>query len=73
MPWRWRSGATITSMPHEASSSRPCTCSRTGIVAYWPTSVGPSRAIQMTGAPPGLFGFRRYCQSHRRRLASAES
>ena len=35
--------------------------------------LGPSRAIQMIGSPSGLLGLRRYCQSHRRRLASAAS
>jgi pimeloyl-ACP methyl ester carboxylesterase len=34
---------------------------------------GPSRATQISGSPPGLFGLRRYCQSQRRRLGSAAS
>ncbi len=33
----------------------------------------PSRAIQISGSWPGLFGLRRYCQSQRSRLASAAS
>src|SRR6185503_3181270 len=33
----------------------------------------PSRAIQISGSCPGLFGLRRYCQSQRRRLDSAAS
>jgi hypothetical protein len=60
-------------MPHDAVTSRPRTTSRTGIVAYWPMIAGPSRAIQISGSPPGLFGLRRYCHSQRSRLASAAS
>src|SRR4051812_47531755 len=33
----------------------------------------PSRAIQISGSCPGLFGLRRYCHSQRMRLASAAS
>src|SRR3954464_9885445 len=33
----------------------------------------PSRAIQISGSRPGLFGLRRYCQSQRIRLPSAAS
>ena len=36
-----------------------------GIVAYYPTIPGPSRGTQISGSPPGLFRFRRYCQSPR--------
>jgi hypothetical protein len=49
------------------------TASLTGIVAYCPMIAGPSRATQISGSPLGLFGLRRYCQSQRRRLASAAS
>src|SRR6185436_14880829 len=35
--------------------------------------VGPSRTTQRSGTPLGLLGLRRYCQSHRRRLAAAAS
>ena len=35
--------------------------------------VGPSRASQICGPSGGVFGFWTYCQSHRRRLASAAS
>ena len=52
-PCRCRSGATMTSMPQEASISRPPTDSRTGIVAYWPTTVVPSRASQISGPSAG--------------------
>ena len=60
-------------MPHAASISRPLTPSWTGIVAYWPTIAWPSRATQISGPVGGTFGFLRYCQSHRSRLASAMS
>ena len=36
--------------PHEPWTSRPFTDRRTGIVAYWPTRVVPSRAIQISGS-----------------------
>ena len=66
-----------------APPSRPCPTARrsrgrrattvTGIVAYWPMTVVPSRASQMSGPSAGTFGLRRYCQSQRSRLASAVS
>src|SRR5205823_9326793 len=34
---------------------------------------GPSRTTQRSGAPFGLLGLRRYCQSQRSRLAAAAS
>src|SRR3954470_15284674 len=63
----------MPSMPQEPCTSCPFTDSFTGIVAYCPTIVVPSRATQISGSCPGLFGFRRYCHSQRRRLDSAAS
>src|SRR4051812_1217778 len=60
-------------MPQDPRTSLPRTHSRTGIVAYCPTIDVPSRAIQISGSRPGLFGLRRYCQSQRIRLPSAAS
>src|SRR3954447_7744268 len=60
-------------MPQDPRTSFPRTDSRTGIVAYCPTMDVPSRAIQISGSCPGLFGLRRYCHSQRIRLASAAS
>src|SRR3982750_3039720 len=60
-------------MPQDPRTSLPRTHNRTGIVAYWPTMDVPSRAIQISGSCPGLFGLRRYCQSQRIRLPSAAS
>ena len=61
-------------MPHE-----PCTSLAFDATAAPASSrtgrrcAVPSRAIQISGSWPGLFGLRRYCQSQRRRLASAAS
>jgi hypothetical protein len=70
-PFLCISGATITSMPQDASISCPSTRNWTGIVPYWPTILPSSRAIQILGS--GAFGFWRYCQSHRAALASARA
>ena len=72
-PCRCRSGATMTSMPHDPPISVPSTDTVTGIAAYWPTMVGPSRATQMVGPAGGQLGLRVYCHSHRSRLPSAAS
>jgi hypothetical protein len=60
-------------MPHDPLTSWPLMLRATGIVAYCPMMALPSRATQISGAWPGLLGFFRYCQSQRRRLASAAS
>ena len=63
----------MTSMPHDPPISVPSTDTVTGIAAYWPTMVGPSRATQMVGPAGGQLGLRVYCHSHRSRLPSAAS
>ena len=51
-PFPRASSRTNTSMPQEASTSRPAHHSRTGMDAYWPSTWPSSRATQMAGAPP---------------------